>query len=72
MKMFKDEERSAIYEYPQSNIVIALRNRSGLPDIKSWVGCDHLGVVGRGFFLMMDQFLFLVTMTQVCTPGRIS
>lgn len=30
MKMFKDEERSVIYEYSQSNIVIALKNRSGV------------------------------------------
>ena len=28
--MFKDEERSVIYEYSQSNIVIALKYRSGV------------------------------------------
>lgn len=71
MKMFKDEERSVIYEYPQSNIVIALRNRSGCQTLKS--GWD-VTIWGSLEGVSFDDGSVLVPDddSSHCTPGRIS
>lgn len=49
MKMFKDEERSVIYEYSQSNIVIALKNRSGVARHEESGGMGPSGGCLKGF-----------------------